>query len=135
MVALLIALFILWPKSAPGTIKLDAGTFLQKYRANAKTADLQFATHSVELTGKVGDIEIPVRGAKKAPPPSLYFEAPERGFRVQCVFADPKPLQNITKGQAVTIKGLCQHQLGPSANVRIIGCQMVENARLASNRS
>jgi len=25
----------------------------------------------------------------------------------------------------VTIKGLCQHQLGPRSNIRVVGCQVV----------
>lgn len=135
----------------PPVIRMDAAAFWQKYKASPTGADKLYANQIVSLTGKVDELHVSapvntpnlnaspaptaednaigeavgVSGRSKKPQPELFLEVPDKTlFRIKCIFSDPTALEGLKKDQAITITGNCQHQLGPRADIRIIGCRL-----------
>ncbi len=103
-------------KSEDIAVTVKAATLVEDYKANEVKADEKYKDKVIAVTGKVEAIKKGLGGQ-----PIVLLSAPKRFVKVRCMFGKEYAPQvaKISKGNVITVKGVCKGKLG---SVNLGGC-------------
>ncbi len=107
-------------KNEKNIVQIDAKDLFLAYEQNEPEADKKFLDKTIEITGKISEINI-----AQEDNPIIIFKNEEDFFGVSCNFVNgtTKQLKMLNTDDSVIVKGICKGYL---SDVVLIDCIIIE---------